>query len=323
MKKAVVVLLTLCVVAASASKSYEALFQGFKHKFGKSYATAEEESRRFDNFAQNMLVAEAMRASNPLATFGINAFSDLSAEEFRVYHNGRAYFAAKDKTVSAEQPALPRAGKSIDWRTKGAVTPVKNQGQCGSCWAFSSTGNIEGQWKLAGNELVSLSEQELVSCDTTSDGCNGGLMDLAFEWLIKARGGAIDTEASYPYKSGSGVAPKCDLNGKKVGAKIKGYKNIAKSESAMADFVYSSGPLSVAVDATSWQTYTSGIMTNCISQQIDHGVLIVGFDTAYSTPYWIIKNSWAASWGEEGYIRVKYGSNECLITSDPCTSIAA
>jgi cysteine peptidase B len=227
---------------------------------------------------------------------------------------------AKPNASIVTPDMIKSAGKAVDWRTKGAVTGVKNQGQCGSCWAFSTTGGIEGQWFLAGNTLTSLSEQELVSCDTIDSGCNGGLMDNAFEWLMQSQQGAIDTEASYPYVSGNGQAPACSQSGKVTGATINGHKDLPHDESQMATWVYTGGPLSIAVDATSWQTYVGGIMTNCISDQIDHGVLIVGFDETNNPPYWIVKNSWGRSWGESGYIRVSKGSNQCLITSDPCTS---
>jgi C1A family cysteine protease len=209
---------------------------------------------------------------------------------------------------------------TLDWRTKGAVTAVKDQGQCGSCWAFSTTGNIEGQWKIKGHALTSVSEQELVSCDTIDSGCNGGLMDNAFDWLVQSRKGVIATETSYPYVSGGGNVPKCKTTGLVNGATITGHKDLPKDETQMAALLASGGPIAIAVDATSFQSYTGGILTNCISQQIDHGVLLVGYGVSGTTSYWIIKNSWAASWGEQGYIRVKQGSNECLITSYPTTA---
>jgi len=162
-----------------------------------------------------------------------------------------------------------------------------------------------------------------VSCDTVDSGCNGGLMDNAWGWLLSAHQGKIVTEASYPYVSGGGNVPACSMSGTVHGATINGHKNIQTTETAMAAFVYASGPLSIAVDATSWQTYVGGIMTNCISSQIDHGVLIVGYDDNNQPPYWIIKNSWGPSWGESGYIRVEKGTNQCLITSLPCSSTVA
>jgi len=312
----------------TATPSYELMFKNFKQRFGRSYESAVEESTRFNVFIENMKKAEKLMKVNPLATFGANEFADMTAAEFKIRHSAEKHFAARVAvrkgvvTPSAEQMQAA-AGQKIDWRTHGAVTAVKNQGQCGSCWSFSSTGSIEGQWFLAGNTLTAVSEQELVSCDTTDDGCNGGLMDNAWSWLLSARAGKIFTEASYPYVSGGGNVPACDLNGKTVGATIDGHLNVATNEDAMAAWVYANGPMSVAVDATSWQTYEGGIMTNCVSSQIDHGVLVVGFDETYSTPYWIIKNSWAASWGEEGYIRVQKGTDQCLITTLPCSSKVA
>ena len=292
----------------------------FRRSRRHRYVNEDDEAQRFSVFTNNLLVAEAMQARNPLARFGVTKFSDLTAAEFKAYHNSDKFYA-NAKQTNIFRGSLPKAGEQIDWRQHGAVTAVKNQGQCGSCWAFSTTGNIEGQWKLAGHPLVSLSEQELVSCDTIDQGCNGGLMDNAFNWLVKDKQGAIDTEASYPYVSGSGHAPRCDLNNRQVGATIEGHQDIAKNEVEMATYLYTHGPLAIGVDATSWQTYTGGIMTNCISQQLDHGVLAVGFDNNNNPPYWIIKNSWAANWGEEGYIRVEKGRDECLITSYPTTSL--
>ena len=196
-----------------------------------------------------------------------------------------------------------------------AVTHVKNQAQCGSCWAFSSTGGIEGQWFLAGNTLTSVAEQELVSCDKTDSGCNGGLMDNAFAWLQSAKNGQIVTEASYPYTSGGGVSGQCKYSSSMpVGATISGHADLPHDEDQMAAWMMTNGPISIAVDATSFQSYTGGILSNCISQQLDHGVLAVGVTDSY----WIIKNSWGASWGEAGYIRVAKGTNQCLLKNSPC-----
>jgi len=320
-----VALLAVAVSAASIA-DLQKQFDAFKLTYSKQYVNKVEEVKRFHIFMENMRLAAKFNKLNPNATFGVNAFADVSAAEFKTYHNGNKYFARVSARHTPDNglitPQLKaNAGQSIDWRLKGAVTPVKNQGQCGSCWAFSTTGGIEGQWKLAGHPLVSLSEQLLVSCDTIDSGCNGGLMDDAMDWIVTDNKGNLVSEASYPYTSGSGVAPACDRKNNKDVAKITGHKNLPHNEADMAAWVYAHGPLSIGVDATSWQTYTSGIMTNCISQQLDHGVLIVGFDTLNKPPYWIIKNSWAASWGEKGYIRVEYGKDECLITSYPCTSV--
>lgn len=180
---------------------------------------------------------------------------------------------------------------------------------------ISSTGGIEGAWFLAGNKLTSVSEQELVSCDKIDDGCNGGLMDNAYKWLVSNKGGKIVTEESYPYTSGTGRTGTCkSLTTKSVGATISGHKDVTHSESQMATYLSKNGPLPIAVDAQShWQTYKSGVVSNCRGKSLDHGVLAVG----YTSDYWIVKNSWGSSWGESGYIRLAYGSNQCGLDKSP------
>nr|AAM09951.1 49 kDa cysteine proteinase Cysp1 [Cryptobia salmositica] len=307
----------------------EVLFGNFKAAHARNYASPDEERKRFEIFAGNMKKAAVLNRKNPMATFGPNEFADMTSEEFQTRHNAARHYAAakarppkNTKTFTAEE-IKAAVGQQIDWRLKGAVTPVKNQGACGSCWSFSTTGNIEGQHAIATGQLVAVSEQELVSCDPIDDGCNGGLMDNAFGWLISAHKGQIATEANYPYVSGNGIVPACSSSpeSKPVGATISAFQDIARTEEDMAAFVFKHGPLSIGVDASTWQSYAGGIMSYCPQDQIDHGVLIVGFDDTASTPYWIIKNSWTANWGEEGYIRVAKGSNQCGLTSHPSSSV--
>lgn len=330
MRKTLLIAALVAVVAVSAvSDKHARMFEEFKAKYGRQYSTPEAEAKRLAIFVENMQTAERLQAANPLARFGPNEFADLSAAEFKHRHNANKHFRSlrAKRTAPFVMPAdkVASTPTSYDWRTKGAVTAVKNQADCGSCWAFSTTGNIEGQWFLAGNTLTSASEQELVSCDTTNDGCEGGLMDYAFEWLVNTRSGEIVTEASYPYVSGDDTVPSCksDLSSLTVAATIDGHHDIASSESQMVAYLAANGPISIGVDATSWQTYSGGILTDCTSTEVDHGVLAVGYDTAYSTPYWIIKNSWGADWGEEGYIRVEYGTDQCLITDAPSSSLVS
>ena len=291
------------------------LWKNFKESYNKKYSGVDEPKRR-TIFMENMRKGSSLEKSNPGCEFGMNIYTDLSSEEFKVYHNlnmpveespARKYTAAD---VEANVDA-------VDWRTKGAVTQVKNQAQCGSCWSFSTTGGIEGQWKLAGHDLVSLSEQELVSCDKTDAGCGGGWQYQAMQWLLDNHSGGIVTEEEYPYTSGGGSVAACkDVSSMKVGATIKGYKKLAHSEDEMAVFVGKNGPLSIALDASSFQTYTGGILSNCDGKTLDHAVLIVG----YAPGYWIVKNSWGANWGESGYIRIARGSNQCGLDLAPVTS---
>jgi len=310
--KSLFILLALAIVVSSNTDQ----FGEFVTKYSKNYTSSEEYEYRYCNFMNTLSTIEYLQNSNPLATFGINEFADMSEDEFKVYHNSDGYELNESKLDEFNTTL------AIDWRKHGAVTSVKNQGQCGSCWAFSAIANIEGQWFLAGNNLTSLSEQELVSCDSTDNGCNGGLMTNAFSWIVNENGGSVTGFTDYPYVSGNGNVPNCkESKLDNQVAQICDYTSIEQNETDMAYYVYKHGPISVGVDATSWQTYMSGIITNCISKQVDHGVLIVGFDDNNNPPYWIIKNSWGASWGENGYVRVQKGIDNCLITTAPSSSV--
>jgi len=223
--------------------------------------------------------------------------------------------------------------ESWDWRDHNAVTPVKNQADCGSCWSFSATGNMEGQWALAGHTLVGLSEQNLVDCDhhcmmyqnvsACDDGCNGGLMPNAFMYTI-ANGG-IDTEASYPYLGEDGT---CNFNPKNIGAKMTSWTMLSSNETQMAAYLYKNGPISIAVEADSWQYYIEGVFEDpWCGTELDHGVLIVGYGTetdmfGFTIDYWIVKNSWGTTFGEQGYIFLERNVGECGDNLYPCSAIA-
>jgi cathepsin F/cysteine peptidase B len=311
-------LLLLAVVACALARTLDddvALYSDFKDTFGRKYSPSEE-AHHFKCFRQNMDIIEKFNALGQ-EVHGVNKFTDLCAEDFKTYHNLQMSNRTKNYAPLFSAAEVQRAeASSIDWRTRGAVTGVKNQGMCGSCWSFSATGNMEGQWKISGKALVGLSEEELVQCSHNGNmGCNGGLMDYAFEWVTQ--NGGIDSEASYPYTSGSGQTGTCQ-NSKLTNhvAKFASHVDIAQSEAQMATWIEANGPLAVAVDASSgWQTYSGGIMTTCSGRQLDHGVLAVGFGTSGATNYWIVKNSWGVGWGESGYIRLQKGTNQCGIDS--------
>ena len=300
-------------------------FESFVERYGKQYANQGDKEWRRDVFSSNMLRAAVLQSKNPLALFGASPFADLTPEEFKRRHAGNEHFRQKAARSSVTKEGGDTKGAAsslftVDWRKRGAVTSVKDQGQCGSCWSFSSIGNIEGQWFLAGHPLHSLSEQMLVSCDNIDDGCDGGTMDSAYSWIIHSNNGSVYTDASYPYVSGDGSVPACSASKAVIGASIVAYRDLPHLEDEVALWCATSGPVATAVDASSWQMYIGGIMTDCVSQEVDHGVLLVGFDDLNSPPYWIIKNSWGVIWGEQGYIRVAKGSNQCLLANMPTTA---
>jgi C1A family cysteine protease len=256
------------------------------------------------------------RRSHNLA---MNKFGDMTNEEFKARFNN--YHPGMKKNVpTAEFDAKAQLPDSVDWRTKGVVTPVKNQEQCGSCWAFSTTGSVEGIHALKTGKLISLSEQELVDCSGSAgnQGCNGGIMQDAFTW-IKGNGG-ICTESAYPYTATDGTCKKSQCTS---AVDITGFVNVAVNSEAALQAGVALQPVSVAVDAggMDWQFYSGGVLSDACGTQLDHGVLAVGYGSQNGTPYWLVKNSWGASWGESGYILLKRGSGsgnpgECGIAMD-------
>jgi C1A family cysteine protease len=342
--KFLIAIVALACVVSSLTINYEnveyvlkgkQLFEEFKSTYGKVYETAELEAMRFNFFLENLVRAERLNEENGEPAYGVTQFMDLSASEFaRTYLNFRPKTgqAAIDRlSMPVEQPIIGgESPASFDWRPKGAVTPVKDQGQCGSCWAFSATQAVESAWFLAGNTLPILAPQQIVSCDNKGQdqGCNGGDTITAYTY-IEANG--MMTEASFPYTSGTtGQDGKCKFNSSSVVARMTNFTYAtppctdsckSQNEETLATNIASTGPASICVNAgNNWQVYTGGVIkAGCPGAytDLDHCVHLVGWNTNKAgLKYWIVKNSWAASWGEKGYINIKMGSNLCGIADE-------
>ena len=296
-------------------------FQKFVTKFDKKYSSMNEYLARYNTFRQNLL----QLAKNGLLNgeSGITKFSDMTPQEFaRTYlnlnFNSFAYLNANPVKVKVTNDA-PDA---FDWRDKGVVSAVKDQGSCGSCWAFSTVANLEGLYALKKGVVKTFSEQYLVDCDTLDEGCNGGLMELAFEWL-KDNDGGVMTDADYPY---SGRKGNCKQDSSKyVDMKVTGWVKLGTGgpeefspvdEGEMKEYLYQTGPLAIALNATPLQFYFGGIADYpswlCGTSGINHAVTLVGYGSE-SKDYWIVKNSWGKSWGESGYFRMARGKETCGI----------
>jgi len=315
--------LLFCVAVASATVSDE--FQSFKLKYNKIYKNGAEHAHRMKAFADNLdkIAKHNKEAAEGKHTYtlGVNKFADLTEQEWR--DTLTLNVVKEDKPVHYMKSKNVNIPDSVDWRDEGWVTPVKDQGQCGSCWAFSTTGSMEGALAKANGELVSLSEQNLVDCDPVDSGCNGGLMENAFRWMIK--NGGINTEEDYPYEARD---KSCRFDENKPTYTISDYKEInEQDEDDLTEKIASEGPISVAIDAGkfSFQLYHSGVYyePSCSSTRLNHGVLAFGYGTEGSDDFYWVKNSWGTGWGDNGYIKMSRGrGNNCGIATDASWPIA-
>jgi len=327
------IVLALCVAALSFAEglSDSRMFLAYVKKYNKSYSAAEF-PLRFENFKLTLArVAAANENSKKIhgATYGITKFADMTVSEFK--HAVLMKTPVSQKRVPGVETLVPKMSKaqlptSYDWRGLGAVTAVKDQEQCGSCWAFSATENIESVEILAGkgtNTTTSLAPQQIVDCDTVDQGCNGGNTDTAFEYVIKA--GGLEDSAHYPYTGQDG---QCHFQSQYIAGSITSWKYATSrdSEDLLQQNLVSWSPLSVCVDASKWQDYQSGVMTReeCgLINILDHCVQLVGYETQAPKPYWIVRNSWNTDWGIQGYIWLAMGDDVCGIAHDATTAVVA
>jgi len=295
-------------------------FTDFVTQYGKSYSSQAEFLGRFMIFKNNLRLAN-QRNLQGTEKHGITKFMDMHPDEFTAKMKGhKAHTIASDaprKEFNSTEVDAVKV-KTIDWVAKGATTPVKNQGQCGSCWAFSATEQIESDIFLSTGDLHVLAPQQIVSCDTVDLGCNGGNTDTAYQYVMGA--GGMEASSDYPYTSGvTEMNGQCGFQKSDIVTDITGYKYVSTSAAQEKNMIaqVQDSPVSVCVDATIWQTYQSGIVTTAsgCGTQLDHCVQVVGTvsasDSSNGKPYYIVRNSWATDWGNEGYIYVETGHNVC------------
>ena len=300
-------------------------FIHFQEKFNKKYKSIVETTTRFEIFSKNIRdIFSHNRDPTQNFTMGINQFTDLTPVEFKQQYIGELRELQSEvgsyncKVFTSKATGVP---DTVDWRTKGAVTEVKDQGQCGSCWTFSSTGAVEGAWAISKKQLINLSEQELVDCATGfaygSHGCSGGQMEGAFKYVIENGQCSL---SSYPYNAKDGSCHSCVSV-----VEISSCSDVLPNDQISLKGAVAQQPVSIAIEADTryFQSYSSGVLTaSSCGTKLDHGVLIVGYGTENGQKYWLVKNSWGVTWGENGYVKIARSDSTndagiCGIAMDP------
>jgi len=298
------------------SQDYE--FMGYVTEYGKQYGTKAEFEFRSALFKETLAHIEQHNSGNETHTLGVNHMSDWTEEEYKKLLGYKPELRMGGlKQSNVELLDTSNLADDVNWVTSGAVTPVKNQGQCGSCWAFSTTGSVEGAEFLHGTKkLVSLSEQQLVDCSKKNDACKGGLMDYAFEYI---KTDPLMTEAAYPYTGHHSLFSKCKYVKADGVGHVTGFKDVASKNLDQMKAALALGPVSVAIEADKsvFQSYRSGVITSAAcGKKLDHGVLAVGYGTEDGDDYFLVKNSWGGSWGMSGYVKI--GTDDiCGILDQP------
>ncbi|KAL8126797.1 hypothetical protein AgCh_013911 [Apium graveolens] len=273
---------------------------------GKNYTSTGEWEMRFGIYQSNVQFVDYMNSQNLPFRLTDNKFADLTNDEFSSIYLG---YKSPGRSIERRNFTIEGAVPSyIDWRTKGAVTPIKDQGRCGSCWAFSAVAAMEGITHIRTSKLISLSEQELVDCDVGggNNGCNGGFMTKAFAYIHK--NGGLTTERDYPYVGKNSVCNKSKLENH--AASITGYKAVSADDETELQLIAANQPVSVAVDASgySFQLYSEGVLfSSYCGKNLNHGVTVIGYGEDHGKKYWLVKNSWGTDWGEDGYMKIERG----------------
>jgi len=315
-------LVLLALVAVSAAIVTSDKFEEFRRIHHKYYTSDSETGYRFRVFQENVKRAEELQRKDSMAQFGVTKFMDLTPQEFAAQYLMPNLTMNHPRAPVVETLPLRAVPANFDWNNKaGVVTAVKNQEQCGSCWAFSATETIESRWAVAGHTLPVLAPQQIVDCDTIDQGCNGGWPYDAYQYVISA--GGQDTEASYPY---AGIDQTCQFKPADVAAKLSSWEYVTRtqSETQIQQYVLSNSPVSVCVDAETWQYYTGGVVTaaSC-GTSIDHCVQVTGWSVQSGATAWNVRNSWGTSWGNNGYLYVQFGTNACAIAEVVTVPIVA
>lgn len=305
-------------------------FEIFMQTYNKTYPSSREESLRFDIFKKNLKIIAEYNRDGTIGTHGVNKFADIEQNEFLAMYTGYLEPESNASNATGGRRFLRnKAGDPpapINWVDRGATTPVEFQGTCGSCWAFAAAEQIESDYFLATGKLVRLSEQQLVDCDTSNSGCGGGWPQRAYAY-VHAAGGLVPW-SDYQYRF---VQGQCNVPQSNEKVQVSGWNVISKypigapafgNEAAMASAI-ANGPMSVCLDSSKWQSYSGGILGKGCGRKINHCVQLVGAGVTVKNGkkkgYWIIRNSWGADWGNNGYAKIKFGTNACGITKDATT----
>ena len=310
-----------CLFVTVSGNVLTNLFEKWATDFKYDLYSSDNYVELFEKWLSNHKFIEETNAKNLTYTLGHNQFSAMDQNDFRAYLGYNKIEAKEDNIYFENSQSHGLRGslpEYVNWVERGRVTPVKDQGKCGSCWSFSTTGALEGAYFNIYGNLESFSEQQLVSCDNFKNtqnrghdhGCNGGLMDNAFQW-IESNGG-LCRETDYPYVSGEGVVDACETKCTPVrGSKITDFVDVKPSDDVAMMTAISKQPVSIAIEADQreFQLYKSGVFTGVCGTKLDHGVLVVGYGSENGNDYYLVKNSWAESWGDGGYIKLGRGSN--------------